>query len=63
MEYFALKRIDDPNSNFIGVETPSQKRYVKYFEIILNKLNGKMPDEKSLKLKRIIIHSLNRKKN
>lgn len=59
MKYFALKRtFGDPNSKFEGVETNSQKRFVNYYDIIVNKLNGNLPDEiENLQLDKIVLRN------
>jgi len=41
-----------------GVETPSQTRYVGYYEKILHVYNHQMPPTKFLKLKSIIITAI-----
>lgn len=48
----------DKGSTFQGVETPSQSRFVGYYDIITNKLDGQMPPLRTLKLKEVIIHSI-----
>ena len=55
MKYFAFKRTCDINTTFRGVETPSQRRFVNYFEKILKNFSGAMPTEKKLKLDTIIL--------
>ena len=59
MKYFALKRtFGDQNSKFEGVETNSQKRFVNYYDMVVNKLNGKLPDkQENLQLDRIILRN------
>ena len=58
MKYFALKRTGDINTTFKGVETPSQKRFVNYFETLMHKLGGVMPLEKQLKLEKVLIRPI-----
>ena len=61
----ALKKFGDARTNwdkgskFQGVETPSQSRYVGYYETILTKYSGNLPPRNALKLEKIIIHSIN----
>jgi hypothetical protein len=52
MKYFATKR--NVGEHFKGVETPTQIRFVKYFEEIVSN-NNALPAEKCLKLKSFII--------
>ncbi|WAQ99158.1 TPTE2-like protein [Mya arenaria] len=50
LDYFGDRRTDlDHGSTFQGVETPSQSRYVGYFGVVKNKLNGSLPKAKYLK--------------
>ncbi len=42
----------------LGVETPSQSRFVGYFEIIKNDLGGLLPSICKLRLNKIIIKSI-----
>ncbi|XP_072558500.1 thrombospondin type-1 domain-containing protein 1-like [Paramormyrops kingsleyae] len=59
LDYFGERRTDQSKSSkFQGVETPSQSRYVGYYEIMKNKYNRQLPPEKSLKIKSIRIHSI-----
>ncbi|WAQ99156.1 TPTE2-like protein [Mya arenaria] len=52
LDYFGDRRTDlDHGSTFQGVETPSQSRYVGYFGVVKNKLNGSLPKAKYLKRK------------
>lgn len=48
----------DKGSTFQGVETPSQSRFVGYFEIIKNDLGGLLPSICKLRLNKIIIKSI-----
>jgi PTEN phosphatase family protein len=43
---------------FQGVETPSQTRYVRYYEKILHEYNHAMPPTKILKLNSIVITAI-----
>ncbi|MBN3302714.1 TPTE2 phosphatase, partial [Amia calva] len=59
LDYFGDRRTDSSmSSKFQGVETPSQSRYVGYYEIIKNKYSRQLPPEKSLKIRSIRIHSI-----
>ena len=61
----ALKKFGDARtdwvkgSKFQGVETPSQSRFVGYFEKVLTQHGGNPPPRNELKLTKIIIHSIN----
>ncbi|XP_047579216.1 phosphatidylinositol 3,4,5-trisphosphate 3-phosphatase TPTE2-like [Lutra lutra] len=57
--YFGERRTDKSTSTkFQGVETPSQNRYVGYFADVKNIYNMTLPPRKTLKIKKIIIHSI-----
>ncbi|KFQ23966.1 Phosphatidylinositol 3,4,5-trisphosphate 3-phosphatase TPTE2, partial [Mesitornis unicolor] len=59
LNYFAERRTDKSTSTkFQGVETPSQSRYVGYYEILKNKYDSKLPPERQLKIKNFKIHSI-----
>ncbi|ROL54398.1 Phosphatidylinositol 3,4,5-trisphosphate 3-phosphatase TPTE2 [Anabarilius grahami] len=59
LDYFGERRTDKSmSSKFQGVETPSQSRYVGYYEIMKNQYNRQLPPQKSLKIKSIQIHSI-----
>ncbi|KAM4619880.1 putative tyrosine-protein phosphatase TPTE [Polymixia lowei] len=59
LEYFGERRTDKSRSSkFQGVETPSQSRYVGYYEIMKTKFNRQLPPPQSLKIKSIRIHSI-----
>uniref|UniRef100_A0A8D0FBH6 C2 tensin-type domain-containing protein n=1 Tax=Strix occidentalis caurina TaxID=311401 RepID=A0A8D0FBH6_STROC len=59
LDYFGERRTDKSTSTkFQGVETPSQSRYVGYYEILKNKYNLKLPPERQLKIKNLKIHSI-----
>ncbi|KAM9389223.1 phosphatidylinositol 3,4,5-trisphosphate 3-phosphatase TPTE2-like [Phaethornis superciliosus] len=59
LDYFGERRTDRSTSTkFQGVETPSQSRYVGYYEILKNKYNLKLPPERQLKIKNFKIHSI-----
>ncbi|XP_035287705.1 putative tyrosine-protein phosphatase TPTE [Anguilla anguilla] len=59
LNYFGERRTDKSmSSKFQGVETPSQSRYVGYYEIMKNQYNRQLPPEKSLKIRSVRIHSI-----
>ncbi|KAK3522178.1 hypothetical protein QTP70_026994 [Hemibagrus guttatus] len=59
LDYFGERRTDKSmSSKFQGVETPSQSRYVGYYEVMKNKYNRQLPPSKSLKIKSLRIHSI-----
>ncbi|XP_075923878.1 phosphatidylinositol 3,4,5-trisphosphate 3-phosphatase TPTE2-like isoform X4 [Petromyzon marinus] len=59
LNFFGERRTDKSVSlKFQGVETPSQSRYVGYFEKIKHKCNRLLPAEKSLIIKSFKIHSI-----
>ena len=50
---FADRRTNsEAGSQFQGVETPSQSRFVGYYDIITNKLGGLLPSIKTINLKK-----------
>ncbi|CAG00470.1 unnamed protein product [Tetraodon nigroviridis] len=59
LEYFGERRTDKSRSSkFQGVETPSQSRYVGYYEIMKNTFDRQLPPPKRLGIKSIRIHSI-----
>ncbi|XP_076980817.1 phosphatidylinositol 3,4,5-trisphosphate 3-phosphatase TPTE2-like [Tamandua tetradactyla] len=57
--YFGERRTDKTiSTKFQGVETPSQHRYVGYFEKVKNIYQWTLPPRKPLVIKRIVIHSI-----
>ncbi|KAG7483633.1 hypothetical protein MATL_G00040480 [Megalops atlanticus] len=59
LDYFGERRTDKSmSSKFQGVETPSQSRYVGYYETMKNQYNRQLPPEKRLKIRSIRIHSI-----
>ncbi|KAM4796963.1 phosphatidylinositol 3,4,5-trisphosphate 3-phosphatase TPTE2-like [Rhinophrynus dorsalis] len=59
LDYFGERRTDTSvSTKFQGVETPSQSRYVAYYEIVKNKFKLQLPPEKKLKIRSIRIHSI-----
>lgn len=59
LEYFGNVRTDKTvGTKFQGVETPSQSRYVEYFEEVKDKHNGVLPDEVPLKIAEMRIYKL-----
>ncbi|XP_035827382.1 phosphatidylinositol 3,4,5-trisphosphate 3-phosphatase TPTE2 [Aplysia californica] len=56
LEYFGDRRTDlSKGSTFQGVETPSQSRYVEYYEKLKNEFNRQLPPKKVLKITSIKI--------
>ncbi|MEE6472349.1 hypothetical protein FKM82_009583 [Ascaphus truei] len=59
LDYFGERRTDTSvSTKFQGVETPSQSRYVGYYEIVKNKYKLQLPPEKKLGIRSIRIHSI-----
>ncbi|CAH1778217.1 unnamed protein product [Owenia fusiformis] len=59
LEYFGTRRTDlSVGRKFQGVETPSQSRYVGYFEVVKNKFNLKLPPNKPMRMKTLTINSI-----
>ncbi|XP_066506800.1 putative tyrosine-protein phosphatase TPTE isoform X2 [Hoplias malabaricus] len=59
LDYFGERRTDKSmSSKFQGVETPSQSRYVGYYEVMKNKYDRQLPPPQSLKVKSFRIHSI-----
>ncbi|XP_060942106.1 putative tyrosine-protein phosphatase TPTE [Limanda limanda] len=59
LEYFGERRTDKSRSSkFQGVETPSQSRYVGYYEVMKTRFNRQLPPSKPLHIKSIRIHSI-----
>ncbi|XP_054848457.1 phosphatidylinositol 3,4,5-trisphosphate 3-phosphatase TPTE2-like [Eublepharis macularius] len=59
LDYFGERRTDkSTSSKFQGVETPSQSRYVGYYEILKNKYDLKLPPERPLRIKSIKIAAI-----
>lgn len=59
MKFFALKRTwGNKETRFKGVETPSQMRFVKYFEEIIYKYHRELPPKKMLALTKIVLSSV-----
>ncbi len=63
LQYFAFKRVGHENNKnehqFKGAETPSQLRFVGYFEQVLSNFGGHLPDSNDLELDKIEFHSMN----
>ncbi|KAI0218549.1 Phosphatidylinositol 3,4,5-trisphosphate 3-phosphatase TPTE2 [Lamellibrachia satsuma] len=56
LDYFGNRRTDQRfGQKFQGVQTPSQSRYVGYFNLVWNVFNGRMPRTKRLVLNRMNI--------
>ncbi|XP_030056286.1 phosphatidylinositol 3,4,5-trisphosphate 3-phosphatase TPTE2 [Microcaecilia unicolor] len=59
LDYFGERRTDaSMSTKFQGVETPSQSRYVGYYEIVKNKYKLQLPPEKKLRIKSFLVHSI-----
>uniref|UniRef100_A0A1I8IFK1 Ion_trans domain-containing protein n=1 Tax=Macrostomum lignano TaxID=282301 RepID=A0A1I8IFK1_9PLAT len=59
LDFFGLKRTDyQQGIKFQGVETPSQNRYVGYFETVKKEFNYEMPPDTPLIVRKIIIHGI-----
>ncbi|XP_033615914.1 phosphatidylinositol 3,4,5-trisphosphate 3-phosphatase TPTE2-like isoform X4 [Fukomys damarensis] len=57
--YFGERRTDKTiSTKFQGIETPSQKRYVGYFEKLMTLYNRTLPPRKILIIKKFIIYSI-----
>ena len=61
LAYFSDRRTDrSRGTKCQGVQTPSQSRYVLYYEKLLTQMDGCLPPPTSLKLKKITLLGLNR---
>ncbi|XP_069859272.1 phosphatidylinositol 3,4,5-trisphosphate 3-phosphatase TPTE2 isoform X2 [Dipodomys merriami] len=59
LKWFGCRRTDfRKGSKFQGVETPSQSRYVEYFEIVKKIFNWSLPPQRTVKITKIIIYSI-----
>lgn len=59
LDYFGDRRTDlSVGSKFQGVETPSQSRFVGYYEKVKKLYNGELPPRKELKIKSFKIESI-----
>ena len=59
LAYFSDRRTDKKLGNKSqGVETPSQSRYVIYYERLLTELGGNLPPPVSLKITKMTINGL-----
>jgi PTEN phosphatase family protein len=59
LEYFGQRRTDTNVGNkFQGVETPSQSRYVGYYEVMRNRFGGTVPTPVKVSLKCITIRGM-----
>ncbi|XP_029458635.1 phosphatidylinositol 3,4,5-trisphosphate 3-phosphatase TPTE2-like [Rhinatrema bivittatum] len=60
LDYFGERRTDTSMSTkFQGVETPSQSRYVGYYELVKNKYKWQLPAERKFRIKSFLVHSIN----
>ena len=56
LDYFGHRRTDtNVSKKFQGVETPSQSRFVGYYEWMKNKNGGQLPEKVSLRICEVII--------
>lgn len=56
LAYFSDRRTDKSRgSKCQGVQTPSQHRYVCYYEKLLTQMDGSLPPPTSLRLKKITL--------
>ena len=59
LAYFSDRRTDKSRGNKSqGVQTPSQSRYVLYYEKLLMDMSGTLPPPTYKQLKKIILHGL-----
>ena len=59
LAYFSDRRTDKSRGKKSqGVETPSQSRYVKYYEKLFTQMKGNLPPPVSLRVKQMTIHGL-----
>ncbi|XP_053703201.1 putative tyrosine-protein phosphatase TPTE [Synchiropus splendidus] len=59
LDYFGERRTDKSRSSkFQGVETPSQSRYVGYYEVMKTQFNRQLPPPRSLRIKSLRVHSI-----
>lgn len=59
LDYFGQRRTDtNVGKKFQGVETPSQSRYVGYYEYMKNHLGGELPGPSPLRIKSMSIEGI-----
>ncbi|KAM9788683.1 putative tyrosine-protein phosphatase TPTE [Neosynchiropus ocellatus] len=59
LDYFGERRTDKSRSSkFQGVETPSQSRYVGYYEVMKTQFDRQLPPPRSLRIKSLRVHSI-----
>ncbi|XP_012867270.1 PREDICTED: phosphatidylinositol 3,4,5-trisphosphate 3-phosphatase TPTE2 [Dipodomys ordii] len=59
LKWFGCRRTDfSRGSKFQGVETPSQSRYVEYFETVQKIFNWSLPPQRTVKITKIVIYSI-----
>jgi hypothetical protein len=56
LRFFASQRMGK-STEFRGAETPSQLRFVKYFDVLLNQYDGILPDKSELTLDSIDLNN------
>ncbi len=56
LDYFGHRRTDtNVSKKFQGVETPSQSRYVGYYEWMKKNHDGELPDKVGLRLTEVVL--------
>ena len=59
LEYFTIRRTDKSRGKKSqGVDTPSQSRYVQYYERLVSTMRGNLPPPVSLRLKILTLHGV-----
>lgn len=57
LSHFGVIRTSDDAKNFQGVESPSQDRYIRYFERLL-RLPGQVPPKRCVQFTTVILHDV-----
>lgn len=61
LAYFSDRRTDKAKGKKSqGVQTPSQSRYVNYYEQLILKMAGNLPPPVSMRIKRVTVYGLNK---
>ena len=59
LQYFTIRRTDKSRGKKSqGVDTPSQNRYVRYYERMLSSMGGNLPPPVSLRIKVLTVHGV-----
>lgn len=59
LEYFTERRTDTRRGNKSqGVDTPSQSRYVEYYEMLISTMGRNLPPPTSLRLSLVTLHGV-----